>query len=401
MKDTLKKFKGLITHVNNKNMKFYVCIPSLNESKNIENITKTVDSGLNKLSVFVGSNIEAKIINIDSSSEDDTVKIFKKTKTFYPKKSIILKKPRGKGKNLIYFLNLAKKDGVDFCLTIDADVSSVKDDWIIKILKPLINKKADFVTPSYKRSRFEGSTTNHLAYPIVTIFTGKLIRQPIAGDFGFNRKSILILTKNHKLIKSIYNYGIDIFLVLNCLNNNLKHSEIKLGKKIHNPSFNKLEYMFPQVASAALFSLRLKNNLLPQKPKDKNMSNNILLTTVFPHKKFAIELRDKYYLFIKSLNKNDIKWLSKDIIKKIIKNKSKTISLEEWVLILSSWINYSLKKRGISEIKLANQLLPFFVLRATTFWIESENKNSIEIEALLKRQILFLYDNILYNKYMR
>lgn len=398
MKDILKRFKGLITHVNNKNMKVYVCIPSFNESNNIENITKTIDNGLKRLSVFVGSNIEAKIINIDSNSEDNTVKIFRKTKTFYPKKSVILKKPRGKGKNLIYFLNLSKKDNVDFCLTIDADVSSAKDDWIIKMLKPLINKKADFVTPSYKRSRFEGSTTNHLAYPIVSIFAGKLIRQPIAGDFAFNKRSILILTKNYNLIKSVYNYGIDIFLVLNCLNNNLKHSEIKLDKKIHNPSFNKLEYMFPQVASATLFSLRLKDNLSPQKPKDKNTSNNILLTTVFPHKKFAIKLRDKYYLFIKSLNKNDIKWLSKDVIEKIIKNKSKTISLEEWVLILSSWLNYGLKKRGVSEIKLANQLLPFFVLRATTFWIASETKTSIKVEYILKKQILSLYNKIVYKK---
>ena len=67
-------------------------------------------------------------------------------------------------------------------------------------------------------------------------------------------------------------------------------------------------------------------------------------------------------------------------------------------LILSSWVSYGLKNRKINEDKLANQLLPFFVLRSTTFWMESETKSPMEIEKLLKKQISLLYKNILKEK---
>lgn len=39
--------------------------------------------------------------------------------------------------------------------------------WIKRFLDPLIENGCDYVTPLYKRSRYEGSTTNHFAFPLI------------------------------------------------------------------------------------------------------------------------------------------------------------------------------------------------------------------------------------------
>jgi hypothetical protein len=370
-------------------MKVYICIPSLNESKNIGLITKIIDQGLQDLSSSYNGLIEGKIINIDSSSEDNTVDVFNRVDTFFPKESIILEQPRGKGKNLLYFIKLAYIEKVDYCLTIDADVSSVDPSWIKDLLTPILNKEADFVTPLYERSRFEGSTTNHFAYPLVLAFTGIEVRQPIAGDFAFNF-SLVDLIYNLNTSESVNNYGIDIFLVLSALSNGLKHKEVKLGKKIHNPSFDKLEYMFPQVASATLSLLQnmtvKKNNIF----QTKILLNNISSLSSFPHKEAAEKMRDNSFLYLKSVNLREWNWVPLDYIEKFEKENNKKIQMKDWVVLLYEWVNYSLKNKNINTDFLAKQLLPFFVVRATTFWFFSEKATAGETENQIKNQALLL-----------
>ena len=44
--------------------------------------------------------------------------------------------------------------------------------------------------PVYRRNRYEGNTTNHLASPLLAAVLGVHVQQPIAGDFAFNRAFI-------------------------------------------------------------------------------------------------------------------------------------------------------------------------------------------------------------------
>lgn len=370
-------------------MKVYICIPSLNESKNIGLITKIIDQGLQNLSSSYNGLIDGKIINIDSSSEDDTVNLFNKVETFFPKESIILEQPRGKGRNLLHFIKLAYLDKVDYCLTIDADVVSVNPSWIKDLLTPILNKEADFVTPLYERSRFEGSTTNHFAYPLVFATTGVEVRQPIAGDFAFNF-SLVNLISNLDIPESANNYGIDIFLVLSALSHGLKHKEVKLGKKIHNPSFDKLEYMFPQVASATLSLLRQMVIKKTSISKTNVLLNNISSFLSFPHRETAEKMRNNSFLYLKSINLCDWNWVPLNYIEKFEKEDNKEIKMEDWVILLYEWVNYGLKNKDIDTDFLAKQLLPFFVIRATTFWFYSESVTVEETENQIKNQALLL-----------
>lgn len=220
--------------------KIAVCIPSFNESQNIATITKKIDDALSKLD----KNYESLIINADNNSKDDTNKIFNSIKTKHQKISLLTSKI-GKGINILNFLNYVKDNKIKYAITIDADLKSFEQDWLIKMISKL-EAGYDFVCPLYYRRKEEGNVTNHFALPILYSVYGKFIRQPIGGDYAFNSKFVnKILTQNFD--ENILKYGIDIFLVVFAIVNKLNITEVDLGKKIHGTSYQKMSDIFESV----------------------------------------------------------------------------------------------------------------------------------------------------------
>ena len=167
-------------------MKIAVCLPSFNEVNNIQNITRIVDQGLAQLKSLYPE-ADPIIVNVDSNSDDGTVTLFNETETENLKHSIVVAGEGGKGKNILEFCRYVLDNDVDFCLTIDTDITSANPEWVVRLTVPLIQDDAIYVTPLYERSRFEGSSTNHFTFPLVYALTGHVTRQPIADDFAFSR----------------------------------------------------------------------------------------------------------------------------------------------------------------------------------------------------------------------
>jgi|AntAceMinimDraft_4_1070372.scaffolds.fasta_scaffold16892_4 glycosyltransferase involved in cell wall biosynthesis len=371
-------------------MKIAVCIPSLNEKDNIKNITQIIDQGLVDL-ISIYPDAQTEIINFDSNSSDGTPDIFISTETKSSKRSEIIKNAAGKGKNIIEFCRYAVENNIDYCLTIDSDIISATSDWVIKLIKPLINNDADYVTPIYERSRFEGSSTNHFTYPLVYAFTGNVIRQPIAGDFAFTKKIALAIYENkiHEN-KSIQRYGIDIFMTLTAISVSGKIYQVDLGKKIHSPSFNKLEYMFPQIASSFLLTVS-SVNFIHKNISEVTTKSNILSNLQFLHKKSAQEMKNNALTILNAVS--GLEWADLDLLLRYKKTFS-MMSMDEnemmdlWTSILSSWINYFSKLNLTPSLakKAGDELLPFFVLRATNFWLWAETVEVSKVELAIRKQ---------------
>lgn len=334
--------------------KIAVCLPSYNESDNISSITKIIDEALvkyNKNNIY-----DMCIVNIDSASEDDTVLKFNSTITTVKKVSIVNDK-KGKGLNLLSFFKYCEDTNIDYGLTIDSDLLSITCDWVTKILDKLIIEKKDYVVPIYERSRYEGSTTNHYAFPLVYATTGYLIRQPIAGDFGFNSRFIKLINK-YDYTESTTRYGIDIYMTLIACINNLNISEVVLDKKIHSPSFNKMEEMFIDVLDSSLYVLK---NI---KYKFMNINNdfikvNILKSRKFKHKEAAREILGRYK--VDNINIEE-EWIK--IMKKIINNPS------------------SIEKSDYNYIR------KIFINRAINFWFKAQYINSSTCEEIIMKQCM-------------
>lgn len=330
--------------------KIAICLPSYNESKNISRVTKIVDEALKKYNKY-----ETYIVNADSASTDSTNEIFNNTDTISKKISLLSTK-KGKGYNLLNFFKFCEQVDIDYALCVDSDLLSLTTSWISKVLDELIIKKMDYVVPIYKRSRYEGSTTNHFAFPLVYATTGYFIRQPIAGDFGFSKNFIKVINKQ-KYTSSTTQYGIDIFMTLTACNNNLSISQIKLDKKLHSPSFNKMESMFIEVLDSALYFL--KNNKMIYHNIKKNYvgESNILKSRIFKHKEQAIEMKKKY-----SVDKINIK--------------------KEWINIMIDIIN----NPGNYNEKDYNYIRKIFINRAIDFWLKSQYNSTQNCDSEILEQ---------------
>ncbi|MFH0956204.1 MAG: glycosyltransferase [Candidatus Falkowbacteria bacterium] len=230
-----------------------VGIPSFNEADNIGFVTEKVDFGLSKF--FPG--FKSVIINCDNYSPDGTEQAFLKTKTKNPK--IVISTPRalrGKGYNFYNLFHEASKLNAKAVAVVDADLLSIKPNWMNLLLKPIL-KGYDYITPHYARSEYDGSITNHICYPLIYGLFGYNIRQPIGGDFSFSPKLVEACLKN-KWHSTTYKYGIDIFMTMTAILNDLKIAQTGLGAKIHKPSAPKLGPMFSQVITTLLKNI--KNN---------------------------------------------------------------------------------------------------------------------------------------------
>ncbi len=378
-------------------MKIALCLPSFNEENNIANITRIADQGLTDF-IKHRPHAEAIIINADSDSTDKTRELFSKTETSCPKISITTKQSRGKGTNILSFCNYAVNNQIDFCLTIDSDIVSATPDWVAKLLLPIVEQGFDFSTPIYQRSRFEGSSTNHFAFPLIYGITGHPIRQPIAGDFGFTREIAQAISSNPLSAEPyILSYGIDIFMTITALGRGCKISQVSLGKKIHSPSFNKLEYMFPQIANAMLTGLK---NIPISKDRDFTLKsqNSIILDKSFKHKELANEMIIQAIHTLKNIN--SVEWIDSEAMVQYIQSfthpRSEKKKAAAWVDVLTKWVTHFLNPNlsPEAESNAGKELLPFFELRAINFWFWAEQENNYIVESAIIEQADMVKDKL-------
>src|SRR5262249_47950283 len=110
---------------------------------------------------------------------------------------------------------------------VDGDLRSITPDWIEALLTPVLRGEADYVTPLYLRHRFDGSVTNHFAYPMMLGYFGAGLRQPIGGEFAFSAALIEHIL-GQPLEEAILGYGIDIFLSMRAVGAGFKFTQAQL-----------------------------------------------------------------------------------------------------------------------------------------------------------------------------
>jgi glycosyltransferase involved in cell wall biosynthesis len=373
-------------------MKIAVCLPSYNEASNIQNITKIADQGLVNL-LLKENGFEAVIVNVDSDSNDGTHKLFEETKTAHQKHSIVVTGEGGKGRNILEFCRYVVDHDIDYCITIDTDITSADPNWVEKLATPMIQDGAVYVTPLYERSRFEGSSTNHFTFPMVYALTGQAVRQPIAGDFGFTLQlATEIVNSSFINTEAVQKYGIDIFMTMTAICTGHYIANVNLGKKIHAPSFNKLEYMFPQIAASVLMGSTVQfPDLQPASIGDES---SILPNLNFNHREAAEEMNKRATGVLRSTK---LSWIKKrEVDNFLLSTESQADMVNLWTDLLASWFNYFHQSSPSNETaKQAGQdLLPFFVVRATSFWFWAETVEVTDVERIIRQQAELLRDKL-------
>ncbi|MBN2123763.1 MAG: glycosyl transferase [Deltaproteobacteria bacterium] len=185
-----------------------VGIPSYKEADSIAFPTDVASRGL----VNYFGDKSSVIINADNCSPDGTRDAFMNTPTKVPK--IYISTPegvKGKGNNFRNLFEAAVELGAQAVVVVDADLKSITPQWIQYLGEPLF-AGFNYVTPIYVRHKYDGSITNHIAYPLLRTLFGLRVRQPIGGDFGFSGRMARAFLSEKLWNENIANFGIDIWM---------------------------------------------------------------------------------------------------------------------------------------------------------------------------------------------
>ncbi len=230
-----------------------VGIPSLNEADSIAGPTEAAGRGLSEFF----PDLSSVIINVDNNSTDGTKEAFFGAPTRVPK--IYISTPegvRGKGNNFHNLFRAAVELGAKSIVVVDADLETITPSWIRYLGEPVLDGM-DYVSPIYVRHKYDGTITNHIAYPLVRSLFGLRVRQPIGGDFGFSGKLARAWLSEHTWSDNVGRFGIDIWMTTVAITRNFKVCQAFLGTpkghRVKDPAAD-LTPMFTQVVST-LFRL--------------------------------------------------------------------------------------------------------------------------------------------------
>ena len=209
--------------------KVSVIIPAYNEEKNIGNVIETIRKG----------KIEKEIIVVDNCSTDNT----SEKAAQYGVEKIVYCENQGKGYAMETGLRYAENDIVAF---FDGDLEIETNYILDDIVNPILYDGFDFVKSTFEREG--GRVTELVAKPLLELLFPNIykFRQPLSGIIA-GRTSVL------KKVTFEKDYAVDIGILLDMINLNMKIKEVYVGK-INNcsKSWNSLPKMSKEVARGIL-----------------------------------------------------------------------------------------------------------------------------------------------------
>lgn len=232
-----------------------VGVPSFNNGSTIGHVVRMAAEGLTK---FFPSHSFAIVVadggsTLDNSREEALAGI---RESRIPGVVGIYRGLPGKGSAVRMIFAAAAELQAQAVALLDADLRSIEPFWVERLLGPILQAGAAFVSPLYVRYKYDGTITNNVAYNMLRCLYGKRIRQPIGGEFGLAMPLVRSLLAQPVWDTDIARFGIDIWLTVSALTAQVPCYQTHLGVKVHDAKdpATSLEPMFRQVVGT-LFSL--------------------------------------------------------------------------------------------------------------------------------------------------
>lgn len=232
-----------------------VGIPTFNNAATVGAVVNAVKAGIRK----VCPHASVLVLNADAGSQDNTPETIKHT--IGPDLSIAfiqhlegsvfpgplslqaISESGVPGRELAFrdFFTIAEALQAKACVVVDANLRSFTPDWMEVLLRPVMEKGVDYVAPLFRRSRYEGSLTNCIIYPLSRALYGKQVRYQSGGGYGFSGKLVsLYLTKNVWEGVGAW-YGIDSWLTTVAVAEGCEVSQGFLGTRIQDVKLSGIE----------------------------------------------------------------------------------------------------------------------------------------------------------------
>ena len=206
-------------------------VPTYYSAPTINHVISTIAKGLDKYF----KEYRSLIFVSDGGSTDDTrdnadsvnLKDYQIEKIIH-----IYRGVPGKGSAFRAVFEAAEFLRAKAVVVIDSDVQSITPEWVKNLISPVF-EGYDYVSPYYKRHKYDGTITNTIAHNLTRALYGCNLRQPIGGDFGISLPLV-----NHFLDQDVWHtqvakFGIDIWMTTTAIVKGFRICQAKLGAKVH------------------------------------------------------------------------------------------------------------------------------------------------------------------------
>jgi hypothetical protein len=219
-----------------------VGVPTYNNAATVGQVVQTIRAGL--LKYFPRE--RAVIVNADGGSRDQTPDLVRGAsindlqvsadlhalRTLHCISSEYPGEP-STGTALRTILASAELLRASAVAVVSPESTTIEPDWIERLLRPVYQGTYDFITPLYRRHKFDGLLIRNLAYPMTRAFYGKRVKEPYAAEFAFSGQ-----LGNHFLGQEIWTQeagrtGTEISMTISAITGGFRLAQTFLGAKPH------------------------------------------------------------------------------------------------------------------------------------------------------------------------
>ncbi len=280
---------------------------------------------------------------------------------------------------------------------VDSDLRSITPEWVKLLIEPILDQSAGFVTPFYRRHKFDGTITNQIVYPMTRALYGVDVRQPIGGDFGFSPELAAFYTKQDVWDTDVARFGIDIWMTTSAINEGFKLVQTYLGTKVHeakDPATD-LGPMFRQVVSTLFYLMsKYERNWHRDNPFQVIQVNNkkeeepqleaVPVSLNDLHSEFIEGFNHFRPMYKEILSSEDMSRLE-SIHKSWKSDKEEEFGSDLWSKILYDFAYiYQLWQRN--KRRLVDIITPLYFGRTKSYCQQVMNMTNDEAEALVQEQ---------------
>lgn len=208
-----------------------VGIPSYNNAGTIGHVARAVVEGLRE--GFPG--LRWALVSSDGGSRDGTPDVVIREAQGVPVIAGAYVGLPGKGSALRAIFECTAALGARAGAVVDSDLRSITPEWVRRLVGPIVDGRAEYLTPLYARHKHDGTITNSIAYPLTRALYGVRVRQPIGGEFGFSGELAGRFARDGDWQGHIARFGIDIYMTTTALTSGARVAQAFLGAKIHDP----------------------------------------------------------------------------------------------------------------------------------------------------------------------
>src|SRR6202040_124690 len=219
-----------------------VGLPTHNNAKTIGSIVHTIQIGI--LRGFPRE--RAVIINVDGGSRDGTPELVTGVsiddarpasnvyalRTLHSISTKYANSPES-GVALRTILAAAELLRAKACIVMSPESSNIEPEWVSRLVTPIYRDRFDYVTPTYRRHKFEGLLITNLLYPMTRALYGLRIREAYAPEFGFSGRLGSQFLAHNLWNDGTDGAGVELRFTLAAVAGEFRVCQSFLGEKIH------------------------------------------------------------------------------------------------------------------------------------------------------------------------